>query len=358
MRTQGRRTGFNWFRPPCGRSLSQILFIAEMSQCPKSSSPEFDGLLRVPPQLESSIAPIMQKGSTQALDRRAHNCVAKSLPQARQGSGEPQSRRPGVPEPRFNPRHAPKAMQSSMIRKTTNWSLGASNRRDRRIRSLQCQSSCGWDERRTRNGVQSPDGTALKRQPDEQHRVLKVSNLLVDRQMLRASKCVCRHSNVLIGGPFHCDVCPRSRSRPYISRSDIPVMETHDRNPLPCELNCHKAAIFLTHSTKNGRTRPPRKGSLNAAECVTGRFAQCSQRSAGPDDSHRRCGPTGLTAHGHMGAGNLTRVHQRAPEMLAGRSSAPAWRCADVMPVEQNGASGRASHRSRGTSVPPQSVLR
>ena len=51
----------------------------------------------------------------QALDRRAHDCVAQPLPKACQGLGEPQSQGARVLAPRFNPPHAPKTLQSSMM---------------------------------------------------------------------------------------------------------------------------------------------------------------------------------------------------------------------------------------------------
>src|SRR6266704_1538877 len=55
------------------------------------------------------------RGPPQTLDRRAHHCLAQSLPQARQGLGESQSQGPRVLATRFNPPHAPKALQPSMI---------------------------------------------------------------------------------------------------------------------------------------------------------------------------------------------------------------------------------------------------
>jgi transposase len=53
--------------------------------------------------------------AAQALDRRAHNCLAQSLQAARQGLGEPQSQRPRVLAPCLNPPHAPKTLQSSLM---------------------------------------------------------------------------------------------------------------------------------------------------------------------------------------------------------------------------------------------------
>ena len=47
---------------------------------------------------------------TQALDRRAHHCLAQSLPPARQGLGKPQPQCARLPPPRLHPPHAQKAL--------------------------------------------------------------------------------------------------------------------------------------------------------------------------------------------------------------------------------------------------------
>src|SRR6476661_6182983 len=53
-------------------------------------------------------------GLAQTLDRRAHYCVAQSLPKARQGLGESQPKGARVLAPRLNPPHAQKTLQSSV----------------------------------------------------------------------------------------------------------------------------------------------------------------------------------------------------------------------------------------------------
>src|SRR6195256_2102626 len=53
-------------------------------------------------------------GLAQTLDRRAHHCLAQSLPKARQGLGESQPKGARVLAPRLNPPHAQKTMQSGL----------------------------------------------------------------------------------------------------------------------------------------------------------------------------------------------------------------------------------------------------
>src|SRR4029434_2152700 len=53
-------------------------------------------------------------GLAQTLDRRAHHCVAQSLPKARQGLGESQPKGARVLAPRLNPSHAQKTLQSNV----------------------------------------------------------------------------------------------------------------------------------------------------------------------------------------------------------------------------------------------------
>src|SRR6202011_3417071 len=52
------------------------------------------------------------RGVAKALDRRTDDRLAQPLPPPRQGLGKPQSQRSRFPQTRFNPPHAPKAMQS------------------------------------------------------------------------------------------------------------------------------------------------------------------------------------------------------------------------------------------------------
>ena len=51
----------------------------------------------------------------QTLDRRAHLRLARTMPQARQGLGVPQSQSARVPQARLHPPHVEKAMQSNMM---------------------------------------------------------------------------------------------------------------------------------------------------------------------------------------------------------------------------------------------------
>ena len=51
-------------------------------------------------------------GLAQTLDRRAHHCLAQSLPKARQGLEESQPKSARVLAPRLNPPHAQKTLQS------------------------------------------------------------------------------------------------------------------------------------------------------------------------------------------------------------------------------------------------------
>ena len=53
-------------------------------------------------------------GLAKTLDRRAHDCLAQSLPKARQGLGVPQPKSARVLAPRLNPPHAQKTMQSGV----------------------------------------------------------------------------------------------------------------------------------------------------------------------------------------------------------------------------------------------------
>src|ERR1700683_4526887 len=48
------------------------------------------------------------------MDRRAHHCLAQTLPKACQGLGESQSKSAGVLASRLNPPHAQKTMQSGL----------------------------------------------------------------------------------------------------------------------------------------------------------------------------------------------------------------------------------------------------
>ncbi len=53
-------------------------------------------------------------GVAQTVDRRAHYCVAQSLPKARQGLGESQPKGARILAPRLNPPHAQKTLQSGL----------------------------------------------------------------------------------------------------------------------------------------------------------------------------------------------------------------------------------------------------
>ena len=76
--------------------------------------PKFaNGLAKVLPHLDIEI--VFRSGQricglAKTLDRRAHYCLAQSLPKARQGLGESQPKGARVLAPRLNPPHAQKTM--------------------------------------------------------------------------------------------------------------------------------------------------------------------------------------------------------------------------------------------------------
>src|SRR5205807_611584 len=73
-------------------------------------------------------------GAAQALDRRAHDCLAQPLSKTRQGLGKPQSQGPRIPASRFDPPHAAKTMQSRLMFP------------DRLLESGRLELRCGTDE--------------------------------------------------------------------------------------------------------------------------------------------------------------------------------------------------------------------
>jgi hypothetical protein len=74
--------------------------------------PDFQkALAKILPQLETEIVKRSDiRGASTPLGRRTHLCLAQPLPKARQGLGEPQSQRAGVPAACLNPPHAPKTL--------------------------------------------------------------------------------------------------------------------------------------------------------------------------------------------------------------------------------------------------------
>ena len=115
-----RRSGPRW-RPAVARHAVWQVSIPREAVCrQRLSRSDFCRRARRNPALSQNrnhqtIRPrIRFRAATQALDRRAYDCLAQPLPPSRQGLGKSQLQRSCLLETRLHPPHAKKALQSLM----------------------------------------------------------------------------------------------------------------------------------------------------------------------------------------------------------------------------------------------------